>query len=68
MAHNGMRVQLSVGDTHGKLEIAVSLWRLDVWFEGFMCAVVQWYLEYDGYSSCVKIRFQETDSENTVKE
>jgi hypothetical protein len=26
-----------------------------VWFEGFMYAVVQWYLECDSYSSCVKI-------------
>jgi hypothetical protein len=23
----------------------VSLWRFNVWFEDFMCAVVQWYLE-----------------------
>jgi hypothetical protein len=37
---------------------AVGLWR-----EGFMCAVVQWYLEcviqWDCYSSCVKIRCTE---------
>jgi hypothetical protein len=42
--------------------------RLSVWFEDFMCGVLQWYLECDIYSSCVKIRCQETDSENVVKE
>jgi hypothetical protein len=45
------------------LDFKVSLWR-----EDFMCAVVQWYLECYSYSSCVKICCQETDSENTVKE
>jgi hypothetical protein len=34
----------------------VGLWRLKVWFEVFICTVVQWYLECDGYSYCVKIR------------
>jgi hypothetical protein len=59
--------QFSVGDSHGKfvveeeLHVEVSLWRFSVWFEDFMCAVVQWYLECDSYSSCVKIRCQETD-------
>jgi transposase len=46
----------------------VSLWRLNVWFEDFIFAVVQWYLECNGYSSCVKMLCQETDSENIVKE
>jgi hypothetical protein len=34
-------------------QLAVGLWR-----EDFTCAVIQW----DSYSSCVKIRCQETDS------
>jgi hypothetical protein len=34
-----------------------------VWSEDFICAVVQRYLECDSYSSCVKIRCQETDTE-----
>jgi hypothetical protein len=35
--------------------------RSHMWFEDFMCALVQWYLECDSYSSCVqKIRCQET--------
>jgi hypothetical protein len=42
--------------------------RISVWFEDCMCAVVQLYLERDCYSSSVKIRCQETDSENIVKE
>jgi hypothetical protein len=46
----------------------VSIWRLNVWFEDFMSAEVQWYLQCEGYSSSVKIRCQETDYENTVKE
>jgi hypothetical protein len=45
-----------------------NLWRLNVWFEDFTYAVVQWYLECGGYSSFVKTRCQETDSENIVKE
>jgi hypothetical protein len=45
-----------------------AVWRLNVWIEDFMCAVVQWYLEWDSYSSCVKIRCQETDRENFVQE
>jgi hypothetical protein len=36
--------QFSVGDSHGKF-VEVSLWRFNVWFEDFMCAVVQWYCE-----------------------
>jgi hypothetical protein len=40
--------QFSVGDSHGKFvveeELEVGLWRLNVWFEDIMCAVVQWYL------------------------
>jgi hypothetical protein len=36
--------QLSVGDSHGKFvveeELEVGLCRLNMWFEGFMCAVV----------------------------
>jgi hypothetical protein len=35
-------------------QLAVGLWR-----EDFTCAVIQW----DCYSSCVKIHCQETDSE-----
>jgi hypothetical protein len=46
----------------------VSLWRLHVWFEDFICAVVQWYLGCDSHSSCVKIRCQETDTENFAEE
>jgi hypothetical protein len=73
--------QFSVGDSHGKFvveeELEVGLWRLNVWIENFMCAVVQWYLECavvqwylecDNYSSCIKIRCQETDRENFAKE
>jgi hypothetical protein len=63
---------LSVGDIHGKFvveeELDVGLWRFNVWFEGFTSAVVQWYLECDSYSSCVKIRCQETDRENFAEE
>jgi hypothetical protein len=64
--------QFSVGDSHGKFvveeELEVSLWKLNVWFEDFMCAVVQWYLECDSYSFYVKIRCQETDRENFAEE
>jgi hypothetical protein len=63
--------QFSVWDSHEKLvieELKVHLWRLTVWFDDFMCAVVQWYLECDGYSSCVKIRCQETDRKNFAEE
>jgi hypothetical protein len=55
--------QFSVGHSHGKFvveELEVGQWWLNVWFADFMCAVVQWYLECDSYSSCVKIRCQET--------
>jgi hypothetical protein len=35
--------QFSVGDSHGKFvvgeELEVSLWRFNMWFEDFMCAV-----------------------------
>jgi hypothetical protein len=48
-------------------ELETGLWRLDVWFEDFMCVVVQWYLECDSYGSSIKIRCQETESENTAK-
>jgi hypothetical protein len=65
-------LQFSVGDNYGKFvveeELEVGLWRLNVWFEDCMCAVVQWYLECESYSSCVKIRCQETDKENFVEE
>jgi hypothetical protein len=41
--------QLAVRDSHGKFvveeELEVALWWLNVWFEDFMCAVVQWYQE-----------------------
>jgi hypothetical protein len=64
--------QFSVGDSQGKFvveeELEVGLWRLNVLFEGFVCAVVQWYLECDSYSSSVKIRCQETDRENFAEE
>jgi hypothetical protein len=64
--------QSSVGDSHRKFvveeELEVGPWRLNEWFEDFMCAVVQWYLEYDSASSCVKICFQETDRENFAEE
>jgi hypothetical protein len=37
-----------VEDSHGMFvveeELEVSLQRLNVWFEKFMCIVVQWYL------------------------
>jgi hypothetical protein len=57
--------QFSVGDIHGNFLVEeVSLWRLNVWFEDFMCAIVQWYLQCDSYSSCVKIRCWETVREN----
>jgi hypothetical protein len=63
---------LSVEDSHEKFvvgeEFEVSLWRLNVWFEDFMCAVVQWYLEWDSYSSCVKIRCQQTNRETFAEE
>jgi hypothetical protein len=49
-------------------ELEVGLWRLNVWFEDFMCTVVQWYLECDGYSSRVKIRCQETYRNNFAEE
>jgi hypothetical protein len=57
----GWRVksQLPVGHSHEEFiveeELDVSLWRLNEWFEDFMCAVVQWYLECEHYSSCIKI-------------
>jgi hypothetical protein len=60
--------QFSVGDSHEKFvveeELEVDLWRLNMWFEDFMCAVVQWYLECDSYSSHVKICCQEKDRVN----
>jgi hypothetical protein len=50
-SQSGLQVQFSGGDTQGKFvveeELEVGLWRLNVWFEGYMCAVVQWYLECD---------------------
>jgi hypothetical protein len=72
-SQSALRVsQFSVGDSHGKLvvveELKVGLCRLNVWFEDFMCAVAQWYLECDSYNSCVKIRCQETDRENFAEE
>jgi hypothetical protein len=64
--------QFSVGDSHGKFvveeELGVGLWGLNVWFEDVIFVVVQWYLEYDSYSSCVKSRCQETDKENFAEE
>jgi hypothetical protein len=60
--------ELFVRYSHEKLvieeELEVIQQRFNVWFEVFMCAVAQWYLECDSYSSCVKIHCQETDSEN----
>jgi hypothetical protein len=38
-----------------------------MWIE-VMCAVVQWFLECDSYSSCVKIRCQQTGGENFAEE
>jgi hypothetical protein len=67
-----LQVQFSVGHGRGKFvveeELEVGLWRLNVWFEDFVCAVVQWYPECYSYSSCVKIRCQETDKENFAEE
>jgi hypothetical protein len=64
--------QSSVGDSHEKFvveeELEVGMWRLNMWIEGFICAVVQWYLECDSYSSCFKIRCQETDREIFAEE
>jgi hypothetical protein len=64
--------QFSVGDSHGKFvveeELEVGLWRLNVLFEEFMCAAVQWHLEWDSHSACVKIRCQQTDRETFEKE
>jgi hypothetical protein len=64
--------QFSVGDIHGEFvveeELEVGLWGLNMWTEDFMCAVVQWYLECDSYSSYVKIRCQETDRETFAQE
>jgi hypothetical protein len=69
---SALQVQFSVRYSHGKFvvedELEVGLWRLNVWFEDFMCVVVQWYLECDSYSYCVKIRWQETDREEFVEE
>jgi hypothetical protein len=57
--------QFSVGDGHWNFvvqeELEVGLWTLNAWSEDFICAVVQWYLECDSRSSCVKICCQETD-------
>jgi hypothetical protein len=64
--------QFSVGEHRGKFiveeESEVDLWRLNVWVEDFMCAVVHLYLECNNYSSCVKIHCQETDKENSAEE
>jgi hypothetical protein len=64
--------QFSVGDSHGKFvveeELEVGQWTLNVWFEDFVYAAVQWYLECNSYSSCVTIRCQETDKENFAEE
>jgi hypothetical protein len=50
--------KLPVVHSHGKFvvgeELEVGLWRLNVWFEAFMCTVVQLYLECDGYNSVLK--------------
>jgi hypothetical protein len=62
-----MRIQLWVGGNHGMLvveELEVGLWVFNVRLEDFVCAVVQWYLECDCNSSCVKIHYLETDSED----
>jgi hypothetical protein len=64
----GATSQVSVGKFLVEEELEVGLWRHNLWFEDFMCAVLQWYLECYGYSSCVKIRCQETDRENFTEE
>jgi hypothetical protein len=57
-----------VGSCQVTMESSEFSWELKVqqWKEDFTCVVVQWYLEcviqWDCYSSCVKIRCQETDS------
>jgi hypothetical protein len=38
-------------------QLAIGLWR-----EVFACAVVQCVIQWDGYSTCIKIRCQETAS------
>jgi hypothetical protein len=69
---SALHVQFSVGHSHGNFvvegELEFGLWGLNVWFEDFMCAVVQWYWECDSYSACIKIRCQETDRENFSEE
>jgi hypothetical protein len=65
------RVEVSHGKFVVEVELEVGLWRLNVWFENFVRAVTQWYWEcviyWDFYSSCVKICWQEADSEYAVK-
>jgi hypothetical protein len=43
-------IKLAVRDSHRESvveeELEVGLWRLDMWFEDFMCAIVQWYQEF----------------------
>jgi hypothetical protein len=57
--------QLLVGHSHGKFEVKKNKKSasegLTCDFKTFMCAVMQ-YLECDSYSSCVKIRCQETET------
>jgi hypothetical protein len=52
------RVEVSQGKFVVEEELKVWLWRLNVWFEDSMCAVVQWYWEFaikwDFHSSSVK--------------
>jgi hypothetical protein len=68
-----VKSQFSVADSHGKFvveeQLEVGLWWLNVWLEDlfFIYIVVQWYLECDSFTSCVKIRCQEADSKNIVK-
>jgi hypothetical protein len=60
--------QLPIEHSNGKFvveeELEVGQWGLNVWLEDFLCAVVQWYMECDSYSSCDKIRCQETERHN----
>jgi hypothetical protein len=63
---------MPVEHSHEKFEVEeeleVSQWEINVWFEDFMSPVVQWYLECDNYSFCVKVRCKETARENFAKD
>jgi hypothetical protein len=57
--------ELSSARKTEKMALWVQL-AVGLWIEDFTCTIVQWYMEYviqwNCYSSCVKIRCQETDS------